>query len=166
MIKLIVLDVDGCLTDGKLIYSEDSIESKSFNVKDGLGISSWIKMGNYVAIITGRNSKIDERRAKELGIKHIYQGIKDKKKVLTQLVETLNLDYTQVAGIGDDLNDYNMLNLVGKSFTPKNGVKDIKEIVDVVLNYDGGDGAVREMVEFLVNLNNQKTDFLAVWNID
>jgi len=166
MIKLIVLDVDGCLTDGKLIYSEDSIESKSFNVKDGLGISSWIKMGNYVAIITGRNSKIVERRAKELGIKHIYQGIKDKKKVLTQLVETLNLDYTQVAGIGDDLNDYNMLNLVGKSFTPKNGVKDIKEIVDVVLNYDGGDGAVREMVEFLVNLNNQKTDFLAVWNID
>ena len=89
MIKLIVLDVDGCLSDGKLIYSNDTIESKSFNVKDGLGITTWIKMGNEVAIITGRNSKIVEKRAKELGIKHIFQGIKDKDRVLNELVESL-----------------------------------------------------------------------------
>jgi 3-deoxy-D-manno-octulosonate 8-phosphate phosphatase (KDO 8-P phosphatase) len=73
MIKLIVLDVDGCLSDGGLIYSADGIESKKFNVKDGLGISTWIKMGNEVAIITGRNSEIVKRRATELGITHLYQ---------------------------------------------------------------------------------------------
>lgn len=165
MIKLIVLDVDGCLTDGKLIYSADSIESKAFNVKDGLGISTWVKMGNRVAIITGRDSKIVEKRAKELGIQHIYQGIKDKDRVLKELVDSLDLDFSNVSAIGDDLNDYNMLNLVGKSFTPKNGVKDIQQIVDKILTYNGGDGAVREMIEILVDENNQKEQFLAQWSI-
>jgi len=165
MIKLIVLDVDGCLTDGKLIYSADSIESKAFNVKDGLGISTWVKMGNRVAIITGRDSKIVEKRAKELGIQHIYQGIKDKDRVLKELVDSLDIDFSNVSAIGDDLNDYNMLNLVGRSFTPKNGVKDIQQIVDKVLTYNGGDGAVREMIEILVDENNQKEQFLAQWSI-
>jgi len=165
MIKLIVLDVDGCLTDGKLIYSADSIESKAFNVKDGLGISTWVKLGNRVAIITGRNSTIVEKRAKELGVQHIYQGIKDKDRILKELVDSLDLDFSNVSAIGDDLNDYNMLNLVGKSFTPKNGVKDIQQIVDKVLTYDGGDGAVREMIEILVDENNQKEKFLSLWSI-
>ncbi len=81
MIKLIVLDVDGCLSDGKLIYSSESQESKSFNVKDGLGITTWIKLGNQVAIITGRNSNIVQRRAEELGVQHLHQGIRDKDRV-------------------------------------------------------------------------------------
>ncbi len=165
MIKLIILDVDGCLTDGKLIYSNDLIESKNFNVKDGLGISTWIKLGHQVAIITGRNSSIVEKRAKELGIQHIYQGIKDKDRILKELVNKLNLDFNEVAGIGDDLNDFNMLNLVGESFTPKDGVKEIKEIVNKILNYNGGEGAVREMIDLLVDSNKQKKEFIAVWNI-
>lgn len=163
MIKLLVLDVDGCLSDGKLIYSTDGIESKHFNVKDGLGISTWVKLGNQVAIITGRNSTIVERRAKELGIQHLHQGIKDKDRVLKEIVESLNISFDEVAAIGDDLNDYNMLRLVGKSFTPKNGVKEIREIVGTVLSYDGGDGAVREMIDTLVDENNQREDFMAVW---
>ena len=116
MIKLLVLDVDGCLSDGKLIYSSEGTESKNFNVKDGLGISTWNKLGHNVAIITGRNSKIVQRRAEELGIKYLYQGIKDKDRVLKELILELKLKFNEVAAIGDDLNDYNMLNLVGRSF--------------------------------------------------
>jgi len=165
VIKLIVLDVDGCLSDGKLIYSADIIESKSFNVKDGLGITTWIKTGNHVAIITGRNSSIVEKRSKELGIEHLYQGIRDKDRVLKELMTSLDLKPHEVGAIGDDLNDYNMLNLVGRSFTPKNGVKEIRELVDTVLSHNGGDGAVREMIDILIDENDQRDAFLNVWNI-
>jgi len=163
MIKLIVLDVDGCLSDGKLIYSADAVESKNFNVKDGLGITTWIKIGNQVAIITGRKSSIVQKRAKELGIQNIFQGIRDKDKILKELLESLSLTFDEVGAIGDDLNDYNMLQLVGRSFTPLDGAKDVKSIVDTVLTTKGGDGAVREMIETLVVENNQKDDFLSVW---
>ena len=163
MIKLIVLDVDGCLSDGKLTYSADGIESKNFNVKDGLGITTWIKMGNEVAIITGRNSSIVKKRSDELGIKHLFQGIRDKDRVLNELVDSLGLKFYEVAAIGDDLNDYNMLSKVGRSFTPNDGSKDIKNIVNTVLTKDGGTGAVREMIDMLVDENDQKESFLSVW---
>jgi len=163
MIKLLVLDVDGCLSDGKLVYSADGIESKSFNVKDGLGITTWIKLGHHVAIITGRNSSIVEKRAKELGVQHLYQGIRDKNRVLREIIDSLGLYPYEVAAIGDDLNDYGMLSLVGHSFTPKNGVKEIKEIVNTTLNAKGGDGAVREMIDILVDENDQREEFLSIW---
>ncbi|MDQ7045875.1 MAG: HAD hydrolase family protein [Sulfurimonas sp.] len=163
MIKLIVLDVDGCLSDGKLIYSSDAIESKSFNVKDGLGITTWIKMGNQVAIITGRNSTIVKKRADELGIQHLYQGIKDKDRVLKELIESLSLNFYEVGAIGDDLNDYNMLCLVGRSFTPNDGNFEIKNIVNTVLSCNGGLGAVREMIDTLVDENDQREAFMSVW---
>ena len=163
MIKLIILDVDGCLSDGRLIYSNEGIESKNFNVKDGLGITTWIKMGGEVAIITGRESQIMQRRAEELGIKHLYQGIKDKDRVLKELVESLGLRAYEVAAIGDDLNDYNMLSFVGRSFTPKDGVCEIKELVNTVLSHCGGDGAVREMIDIIVDENDQREAFLSVW---
>ena len=165
MIKLIILDVDGCLSDGKLIYSADAIESKNFNVKDGLGISTWVKIGNHAAIITGRNSKIVQKRADELGIQHVYQGIKDKDRVLKELVDSLGLNFYEVAVIGDDLNDYNMINIAGKSFTPQDGVKEIKSIVNKVLSNNGGGGAVREMIDILVDDNDQREEFMAVWGI-
>jgi 3-deoxy-D-manno-octulosonate 8-phosphate phosphatase (KDO 8-P phosphatase) len=163
MIKLLVLDVDGCLSDGKLIYSSDGIESKSFNVKDGLGISTWIKLGNQVAIITGRNSTVVQKRANELGIQHLHQGIRDKDRVLREIVDSLGITMDEVAAIGDDLNDFNMLSLVGRSFTPKNGVKEIQAIVNTVLSFDGGDGAVREMIDMIVDSNSQREEFMAVW---
>jgi 3-deoxy-D-manno-octulosonate 8-phosphate phosphatase (KDO 8-P phosphatase) len=163
MIKLLVLDVDGCLTDGGLVYTEDTTESKIFNVKDGLGISTWIKMGNQIAIITGRNSIIVKRRAQELGVQHLYQGVNDKESVLLKIIESLDIRMDEVAVIGDDLNDFNMLKLAGKSFTPNDGVKEIQEIVDVVLSKNGGQGAVREMIDMLVDENDQKKLFLSVW---
>jgi len=163
MIKLIVLDVDGCLTDGKIIYSSDGVESKNFNVKDGLAIATWIRMGNQVAIITGRQSDIVKRRADELGIQHLFQGIKDKDRVLKELVESLCLQFYEVGAVGDDLNDYNMLSQVGKSFTPSDGTKEIKELVNRVLTNSGGDGAVREMIDIIVDDNDQRDEFLSFW---
>ncbi len=163
MIKLIVLDVDGCLTDGRIIYSSDGSETKNFNVKDGLAISSWIRMGNHVAIITGRNSKIVETRANELGVKHLFQSVKDKEKVLKELIDSLGFKYYEVGAIGDDLNDFKMLSKVGRSFTPKDGVKEIRELVDTVLACNGGDGAVREMIDILVDESDLRDQFMAVW---
>jgi len=163
VIKLIVLDVDGCLSDGKLIYSAEGIESKNFNVKDGLGISTWVKIGLHVAIITGRNSKIVQKRADELGVQHVFQGIKDKDRVLKELVESLGLKFYEVGAIGDDLNDYNMLKLVGRSFTPNDGVKEIKGIVDTTLTCRGGDGAVREMIDTLVDEADIRDKFMEIW---
>ncbi|MDD5400173.1 MAG: HAD hydrolase family protein [Sulfurimonas sp.] len=163
MIKLIILDVDGCLTNGEIIYSSDGSETKNFNVKDGLAISSWIKMGWHAAIITGRESSIVERRAKELGIKYLYQGVKDKEKVLSELVDLLELKDYEVAAIGDDLNDLRMLKRAGRSFTPKDGVKEIRELADTTLASKGGEGAVREMIDILIDENDLREQFIAPW---
>lgn len=163
MIKLIVLDVDGCLTDGTIIYSSEGVESKNFNVKDGLAIATWIRMGHQVAIITGRQSDIVKRRADELGVQHLFQGIKDKDRVLKELVESLNLKLFEVGAIGDDLNDYNMLSQVGRSFTPSDGAKEVRELVKTVLTCSGGNGAVREMIDILVDDNDQRDEFLSFW---
>ncbi len=137
-IELIVLDVDGCLSDSKIVYSEGGEELKAFNVKDGLGISSWIKMGKKVAIITGRTSYSVMIRAKELGINYCRLGIRDKKTVLKEIIDKLDIGWESVAGIGDDYNDYLMLQSVGLSFTPSDGVDDLKSIVDHVLSRAGG----------------------------
>ncbi len=163
MIELLVLDVDGCLSDGKITYTSNGDELKSFNVKDGLAIATWIKMGKEVAVITGRNSSIVERRAKELGINYLYQGVKNKLAKLEKLLKSKNISFKNVAAIGDDLNDYRMLNLVGLSFTPNDGALDIKNIADIVLSKNGGDGVVREMIEYILDKEDIKDRFLAKW---
>jgi len=163
MIKLLVLDVDGCLTDGRIIYDTDGKESKHFNVKDGLAIASWVKMGLDVAIITGRNSPIVAKRADELGITHLFQGVAHKQKLLEGLLDELELTPDEVAAIGDDFNDYKMLEYVGRSFTPKDGVTALQKKVDTVLTCKGGEGAVREMIEILIAENGLEEKFLNLW---
>ena len=163
MIDLIILDVDGCLTDGKIIYSNSGDESKNFNVKDGLAISSWIRMGHQAVIITGRHSQLLERRTKELGITHLHQGVKDKASLLKNLSEELNIPLRNMAAIGDDLNDLKMLSMVGLSFTPQDGSKHIKRVVKKVCNANGGEGAVREMIEELFEINDEVSEFIALW---
>ncbi len=163
MIKLLVLDVDGCLTDGKIIYSNSGEESKNFNVKDGFAITNWIKLGGEVVIITGRNSRLVEYRAKELGIQHLFQGIKDKRSILEELINKLGITMQEVAAIGDELNDYKLLKCVGKSFTPFDGASYVQEIVDVVLTCKGGEGAVREMIDIVVKENQQIEQYLSLW---
>ncbi len=163
MIKLIVLDVDGCLTNGSIHYTVNGDEIKSFNVKDGLAIASWIRMGKKAAIITGRVSSIVTRRAKELNITHLYQNVKNKKEKLLEIAKIENISLDEIAVIGDDLNDYGMLKEAGLSFTPSDGSNYIKNIVNVVLNKKGGEGAVREMIEYILKKENLEEEFLKLW---
>ena len=163
-IELIVLDVDGTMTDGRITYSENGDEVKSFNVKDGLAIASWRKLGKQVAIITGRSSKIVAKRAKELHIEHFYQGVENKKEVLENLLEKLDLDMSHVAAIGDDLNDLRMLKSVQISFVPRNASIYVENIANVVLDKKGGDGAVREMIEQLIVKEGLESKYLELWD--
>jgi 3-deoxy-D-manno-octulosonate 8-phosphate phosphatase (KDO 8-P phosphatase) len=162
-IELIVLDVDGTLTDGKITYTQNGDEIKSFCVKDGLAIASWIKLGKEVAIITGRTSQIVERRAKELGIKHFYQGIHNKQEVLETLLKKLGLSMDNVASAGDDLNDYKMLKASKIAFVPANASAHVHAIANEVLTLSGGNGAIREMIEKLIVLENLEDEYLALW---
>jgi len=162
-IELIVLDVDGTLTDGKITYTQNGDELKSFCVKDGLAIASWIKLGKEVAIITGRESEIVKRRASELGIKYLYQGVHNKQEVLSNLLSKLNLTMDSVASVGDDLNDYSMLSASKIAFVPLNASPFVKEIADVVLSKRGGDEAVREMIEHLIVSEGLEREYLGLW---
>ncbi|NEW60253.1 HAD hydrolase family protein [Sulfurovum sp. bin170] len=162
-IEIIVLDVDGTMTDGKITYTQNGDEVKSFCVKDGLAIASWIRLGKQVAIITGRKSKIVERRARELGIKHFYQGVDNKKEVLDTLLSELGLSMDSVASIGDDLNDYSMLVSSKVAFVPSNASHYVRNIADVTLSTRGGDGAVREMIEQLIISEGLEEKYLKLW---
>ncbi|HIP18549.1 MAG TPA: HAD-IIIA family hydrolase [Sulfurovum sp.] len=162
-IELIVLDVDGTMTDSRITYSENGDEIKSFNVKDGLAIASWRKLGKQVAIITGRSSAIVARRAKELRIEHFYQGIDNKKEVLETLLEKLDLTMDNVAAIGDDLNDLSMLKAAKVSFVPRDASAYVDKIATVILTKKGGDGAVREMIEYLINDEGLEEKYLGLW---
>lgn len=162
MIRLIILDVDGCMTEGKIIYASDGSEMKNFNVKDGFAIKEWLKMGHYAAIITGRESSIVIRRAKELGIEHLYQGVKDKRTVAAELCSKLGIDASEVAAIGDDLNDYRLLQWVAQAYTPYDGSEYIRAFANV-LERTGGDACVREMIEKVIRSNGEEEKFLSQW---
>lgn len=162
-IELIVLDVDGTMTNSHITYSETGDEIKSFNVKDGLAIASWRKLGKQVAIITGRSSAIVARRAQELRIEHFYQGVENKREVLEKLLEKLEISMQNVAAIGDDLNDLSMLKAAGISFVPSDASSYVDRIADVVLTKKGGDGAVREMIEYLIKKEGMEAKYLALW---
>ena len=162
-IELIVLDVDGTMTDSRITYTENGDEIKAFNVKDGLAIASWRKLGKQVAIITGRSSDIVARRAKELHIEHFYQGIHNKKEVLEELLEKLDLTMDNVATIGDDLNDLRMLKASKISFVPRDASAYVDKIATVILSKKGGDGAVREMIEYLIKKEGLEEKYLQLW---
>lgn len=162
-IELIVLDVDGTMTDSRITYSATGDEIKSFNVKDGLAIASWRKLGKQVAIITGRSSDIVARRAKELHIEHFYQGIHNKREVLEDLLQKLDLTMENVAAIGDDLNDMKMLKAAKISFVPRDASAYVEKIATVILSKKGGDGAVREMIEQLIVKEGLEKEYLELW---
>ncbi|MGB0990124.1 3-deoxy-D-manno-octulosonate 8-phosphate phosphatase [Arcobacter sp. F155] len=164
MIELIVLDVDGTLTNGQITYTNSGDELKSFDVADGLAIATWTKkLGKKAAIITGRNSKIVETRAKDLNITHLHQGIHNKDEVLENILKEENLSWNQVAAIGDDLNDYKMLKKAGLSFTPANGSKYIEDVVNIRCEAYGGSGAVKEMIEYIIKEDGIEEEYVNSW---
>jgi len=164
VIELLVFDVDGCLTDGGITYgNSDSEEFKTFNVKDGFGIVSWHKLGRKSAIITGRSSRVVERRAKELGINYLFQDVKDKKAVLESILEKEGLAFENVAAIGDDLNDLSLLKAVGLSFAPNDALPIVQTAVTLHLHQCGGKGCVREMIDYVVTQEGLEEEFIKLW---
>ena len=150
-IRLLVMDVDGVMTDGKITYSSDGQELKSFNIKDGLGIKRAQASGIETAIITGRTSPMVERRARELGIAHLVQGREDKLAALSDLVGQLNLSLDQVAYIGDDLPDLTAIESVKLGACPADAATEVKSKANWVSTRSGGDGCVRELCDLLVS---------------
>jgi 3-deoxy-D-manno-octulosonate 8-phosphate phosphatase (KDO 8-P phosphatase) len=149
-IKLLLLDVDGVMTDGRIIYLNDGGEAKAFDVKDGHGLKLVQRAGIKVGIITGRQSDIVARRAAELGIELVYQGAKDKMQPFMEILEKLGLKASEVAYVGDDLVDLPVMRLVGFSATVADASDDIKPYVDLVTSRPGGRGAVREVCDLLL----------------
>lgn len=162
MIRLLILDVDGCLSDGKITYTAEGLELKNFHVRDGFAIKHMVKMGYNVAIITGRNSSIVANRARELDIPHVYQGVKDKLSVAQKLCSMLQLEPSEVAVIGDDLNDYRLLQWAGAAYMPNDGSQYLKPIAHV-LDRCGGNACVREMIEKVIRDNGDEERFLKFW---
>lgn len=148
-IKLVILDVDGTLTDGGIYYDSNGNELKRFDVKDGLGIKVAMSMGLEFAIITGRESPMVIKRANELGIQYLKTGIQKKYSAMVELIIELGLTLENVCFIGDDLNDLQCMNNVALKMCPSDAADEIKEISDYVSAKNGGYGAVRECLEVL-----------------
>ena len=149
-IKLLLLDVDGVLTDGKLYYGNSGEELKAFNIQDGLGIKLLQQGGIQVGIITGRVSTLLQRRADELGINPVIQGREDKLIALRELLESQNLGLHQIAFMGDDLPDLSAINSVGLGITVANASSTLAAKADWQTLRSGGDGAVREAAEMIL----------------
>lgn len=153
-IKLIVLDVDGTMTDGGVYIDSNGVELKKFNIKDGAGILMAEAVGIDFMILTGRKSVCVEKRAKELKIKYLEQNVSDKGSFLKKFIDDNLLDKTEIAYIGDDLNDLSCMKMIGVSACPIDAVDEIKEVCDFVLPIKGGNGVIRAFVELLLKSNN------------
>ncbi|UTW46489.1 HAD hydrolase family protein [bacterium SCSIO 12696] len=150
-IRLLLLDVDGVLTDGKLYYSESGSEAKAFNIQDGQGIKLLQRNGVEVGIITGRSSQLLARRAKELGIERVVQGREDKLTALNELLETCDYQLHEIAHVGDDLPDVAVIRRVGLGIAVANANWFVAEQADWQIQNKGGDGAIREVAEFILS---------------
>jgi len=152
-IKILVMDVDGTLTDGKIYIGVEGEMLKAFNVKDGLGISK-LRSNNIIpAIITGRESEILKRRSEELMIEELYQGEENKIDKLNELVERYKCSLSEVAYIGDDENDLQCMRACGYTGCPADAMESVKKEVDYICDKNGGEGAVREFIEKILKSN-------------
>ena len=154
-IKLLLLDVDGVMTDGRITYDNDGGELKSFDVKDGHGLKLLQRAGIEIGIITGRQSEVVARRAAELGIELVYQGVKDKLVPFNEILEKLRISPEEVAYVGDDVVDLPVMRRVGFAVTVADAVEDVKPFADLVTTRDGGRGAVREVCDFLLKKSDR-----------
>lgn len=148
--KLIITDIDGVWTDGGMYYDQTGNEWKKFNTSDSAGLLFCNYLNIPVAIITGENTHIVERRAKKLKVQYVFQGVKDKLTVAKELCNSLGITLKEVAYIGDDISDFILLNAVGFSGAPKNAPYYIKEVVNYITENSGGEGAFREFVEHII----------------
>ena len=160
MIKLVLLDVDGTLTDGGIYRGNNGEELKRFNVKDGYVIVNAQKLGIEFGIITGRKSELVEIRSNELKIKYLYQGISEKTVILKEIMQKTELKKEEIAYMGDDLNDILIMKQSGLTGAPKDAADEVIQIVDFVSGKNGGSGAVREFVEYILKKDGKWETFL------
>ena len=149
-IKLLALDVDGVLTDGSIYISPTGEVFKGFNAKDGMGISCALRSGLQIAVITGRQSPIVERRCEELGITLLQQGVKDKRLALQQMAQKLGLVREEIAYMGDDLNDIPAFKASGLNLVPADAAIEVMAVADIITKASGGRGAVREAITMIL----------------
>lgn len=151
-IKVIVLDVDGTLTDGGVYIDSNGVEIKKFNIKDGGGIALATRAGYEFMILTGRKSYCVEKRAQELKIKYLYQGVDNKVDILESFMKENSLMPENVVYMGDDFNDLDCMKLVGFVACPADAMQCVKDIADFVSEHNGGFGAVRDLCEMLLKV--------------
>jgi 3-deoxy-D-manno-octulosonate 8-phosphate phosphatase (KDO 8-P phosphatase) len=148
-INLLILDVDGVLTDGGIIRDDTGQQIKRFHVRDGAGIVLWRRLGKDVAIITGKESDVVNHRAQELGIEHVFQNVGNKLEAYDQLKDELGIADNQIAYIGDDLPDLPVMRRVAVPIAVADAVEEVRAAAKYVTKYPGGYGAVRDGIEFL-----------------
>ncbi len=153
-LKYLVLDVDGTLTDSGIYYDINGNELKKFSTKDAAGIFAARKTGVKIIVITGRECKATVRRMEELNIEYLFQGIKNKAVFLRNFMEENNIKKFELGYIGDDLNDLNAMKMAGFVGCPKNSCKEVLQIASYVSNVNGGEGAVREIIEHMMREEN------------
>jgi 3-deoxy-D-manno-octulosonate 8-phosphate phosphatase (KDO 8-P phosphatase) len=155
-IKIFATDVDGVLTDGGMYYAESGNEWKKFNTRDGMGIKLLQKAGIITAIVTQERTKLVARRAEKLTIPELHQGVMDKLSLVREMAIRYGLTLSQVAYIGDDINDLETLKAVGFSATPADGMPQVAAVVDYICRKKGGEGAVREIIDMILDAQQHR----------
>ena len=162
-IRLIVMDVDGVMSESRLIYMEGNGEVRTFNIKDGMGITLARLAGLEVALISGRESVIVTRRAAELHITDVYQGVIRKLGTFFQILQKYGLDKEQACYIGDDINDLPIMREAGLAVAVADAVEDVKRAAHYVTHAPGGGGAVREIIDRILRFQNLYEDAIKVF---
>lgn len=160
-IKLLILDVDGVMTDGRIIYDSEGRDLKCFDVQDGLGLRLLMSAGIKTMLITSRRSKTIQRRARDLGIEDFYEGIQTKTEVLLEILEKHKVSVEEICYVGDDLVDLGMMKRVGFPVAVTNACDEIKEAARYITRKTGGRGAVREVVELILRTQGRWEEILA-----
>jgi 3-deoxy-D-manno-octulosonate 8-phosphate phosphatase (KDO 8-P phosphatase) len=161
VIELLLLDVDGVLTDGRIVYGDDGTELKRFHVRDGSGLKLWHAAGKRSAIVSGRKSVAVERRASELGIGLVFQGCNDKRAALAEVLAATGLRAELVCAIGDDLPDLPVLRRCGLSAAVADACREVRAAVHIVTSEPGGCGAVRAVIEVLLKAQRRWDELTA-----
>jgi len=157
-IKLVITDVDGVLTDGGMYYSDKGEIMKKFNTKDGMGVELLLKNNIKTILMTKENSSIVKKRGKKLNVAATYVNIKNKELELKKICKIFDVKKNEIAYIGDDLNDYKIIKLVGFSVTPADGINQLKEIVNFTSKINGGNGVFREIADMILSAKNIRTN--------
>ena len=159
-IRMILSDVDGVLTDGSITYNNQGIESKSFHVRDGMGIKLWQRAGHFFGIITARTSHIVKMRMAEIGVELVRQGIDEKLAAAESIVKQKGMTFEEVCYIGDDLTDLRLINSVGLGVSVADAAEDVCRAANVVTTLPGGKGAVRELIETILKYQKRWEELL------